>query len=76
VSSERHAALFLGGALLSRAFAAAADTRDGDWRTSGRAHRRPGRAFGGYRYLSAEFRDRIVFDVTVEGPGIGFTWTW
>jgi hypothetical protein len=33
-------------------------------------------AFGGYRYLAAEFRDRIVFDVTVAGPGIGFTWTW
>jgi hypothetical protein len=33
-------------------------------------------AFAGYRYLAAEFRDRIVFDVTVAGPGIGFTWTW
>jgi hypothetical protein len=33
-------------------------------------------AFGGYRYLRAEFRDRIVLDVTVAGPGIGFTWAW
>jgi hypothetical protein len=33
-------------------------------------------AFVGYRYLGAEFRDRILFDVTVAGPGIGFTWTW
>jgi hypothetical protein len=33
-------------------------------------------AFGGYRYLKAEFRDQVVFDVTVSGPGIGFTWAW
>ena len=33
-------------------------------------------AFGGYRYLSADLRDEIVADVTLEGPGIGFTWRW
>ncbi|HZF27707.1 MAG TPA: hypothetical protein VE907_01190 [Gammaproteobacteria bacterium] len=33
-------------------------------------------AFGGYRYLGAEFRDRILFDVTVAGPGLGFSWIW
>jgi len=33
-------------------------------------------AFGGYRYLSAEFRDDVLFDVTAAGPGLGFTWIW
>jgi len=33
-------------------------------------------AFGGYRYLAADFRDRLQFDVIVAGPGVGFSWIW
>jgi hypothetical protein len=33
-------------------------------------------AFGGYRFLTADFEDALVLDVTAEGPGLGFTWSW
>ena len=33
-------------------------------------------AFGGYRFLTVDFDDALVLDVSVEGPGLGFTWTW
>jgi hypothetical protein len=33
-------------------------------------------AFGGYRFLTVDFEDALVLDVTAEGPGLGFTWSW
>jgi hypothetical protein len=33
-------------------------------------------AFGGYRFLTADFDEALVLDITVEGPGLGFTWSW
>ena len=33
-------------------------------------------AFGGYRFLTADFEDALVLDVAAEGPGLGFTWSW
>jgi hypothetical protein len=33
-------------------------------------------AFGGYRFLTVDFEDALVLDVTAEGPGLAFTWSW
>jgi hypothetical protein len=33
-------------------------------------------AFGGYRYLTVDFASDLVLDLTAEGPGLGFAWSW
>jgi len=33
-------------------------------------------AFGGYRYLSVDFDNRVRLNLTAAGPGVGFSWSW